>query len=205
MKGKPMTAALPPPRQTGRADFPHPAFAERLFRSFCHSRGLFSSGNVALLQSKCSVVGYIASKPLDRSLSPSRSAKAPSLHGRYPASSLLWASPTPPPPTHALWIRHAPCPAPCGAGGGGLPACPTIPSLRAAPFHPGKLRRCSRTSLRGGLLASSFLRDWPLSLCLTRLIWVRLRRGSQVRSAELRRSDCSLRRPLLSMLDVQLA
>jgi len=42
----------------------------------------------------------------------------------------LWASPTPLPPTHALWIRRTPRRARRATGGRGLPVCPTQPSLR---------------------------------------------------------------------------
>src|SRR2546428_8948813 len=94
------------------------------------------------------VMGFLQSAP-----SPSESAchaKAPwLLPGLTGASSLLRASPTPLPPTHSLLIRCASCFV-AETGGKGLPACPTQLSLRAVPFHPGELRRCSQTSLHAG-------------------------------------------------------
>jgi hypothetical protein len=79
-------------------------------------------------------------------------AKAPSLHGHYPASSLLWASPTPPEAAEsvigsrsgfapALTRRRRP---------GGLPGSWVSLMLTRRPRYPGKSRHCSRSSLHGG-------------------------------------------------------
>src|SRR4051794_30158897 len=46
--------------------------------------------------SPSSVVGGFSINQLSVFLSWLQRAKAPSLHGHYPASTLLWASPTPP-------------------------------------------------------------------------------------------------------------
>src|SRR5882724_7634812 len=108
-------------------------------------------------------------------------------------------------PTPALWIRRASRRAYGATGRMGLPACPTQLSLRAVPFHPGELRRCFQTSLHTGSLASTLLEVWPFSLGLTRPIQIRLRYGSQVRSTELQRSNCSPHCPFHYMLDVQFA
>ena len=220
-----MTAACPPPRQTGRADFPHPAFAWRCCAK--HSQLEISPTCLAFtlgfsLQSRnfagrlasltvssaapCPVVVWLPIPISSVAFSVRLAhAKAPWLHGHYPASSLLWASPTPQPPERTLFLHCAPGLLLPWADGRGLPACPTELSLRAVPFHPGGLRRCSQTSLHAGSQASAHPEDWPPSVGVTRPIWVRLRYGSQVRSTELQRGDYSPRRPLHYMLDVQFA
>jgi hypothetical protein len=106
-----MTVDRPSPRQTGRADFPHPAFAELLCARHSQGRRLLFGVRAQLRSPVPEVLsvyrsGLHLSNQLRFSLSPLRSAKAPWLHGRYPASTLLWASPTPQPPAPALWIRR---------------------------------------------------------------------------------------------------
>ena len=76
------------------------------------------------------------------SLSPLRSCQGPFAPRALPRFHATMASPTPLPPAHALWIWRTPRPAPRGTGGKDIPACPTQPSLRAAPTHPGEPRCC---------------------------------------------------------------
>ena len=174
-----MTAAFPLPPQTGRADFPHPAFAWYLIWSIHRSSG-FGFQSQRRSSVKAFVLLWDCSNQCRHLLSRPYHAKAPLLHRRYPASSLLRASPTPILPMPILWIRCALCRA-CGATGNmGLPGCPTQPSLRADLSYPGKSRRCRSISLHGGFQASAHPIDWPLSLGVTRLSQVRLRCGSQV-------------------------
>src|SRR5436309_6536385 len=64
-------------------------------------------------------------------------------------------------------------------------------SLRAVPFHPGKLHECFCLLLPHESQASSNSADWPLSLGVTRPDRVHLRYGSQVRRTRLRQKDRS--------------
>ena len=86
----------PPPRQTGRADFPHPAFLKPL--SPRHAQGvefLLGHGPSSHLgQEVESRTGACPSGPPHVSWEH-RSGRGPSLHGHYPASTLLLPPPIP--------------------------------------------------------------------------------------------------------------
>ena len=113
----PAICALLPPHRTGRADFPHPALLKALASGFRKFHRLLL-GLLAQLRPQCREFlrdGYSPAprKPLHHLFRFFRSrtflvqavlltfrlkhsfSKAPSLLGHYPASSLLWASPTP--------------------------------------------------------------------------------------------------------------
>src|SRR5664280_2424874 len=83
------------------------------------------------------------------SYSSNASSEAPLLHGRYPASSLVWASPTPgqdrPSVMYSLGPLGSGYPFPALPG---LPGSSTDLSLRAVPNHPG--RSSTRWTFRGG-------------------------------------------------------
>ncbi len=79
-------------------------------------------------------------------------SKAPSLHGRYPASSLLWASPTPGQGRFRLCLPlHVDCflfQSPCRVFAGAKARSSSAHlSTRAAPNHPGRSDDCSRLLL----------------------------------------------------------
>ena len=158
----PMTAAFPLPRQTGHADFPHPAFAWRscmmhsqfnqsnclaFMLSFSLQSRSFAGKLASLMVSSPAAFPVIGWSPIPISSAPFSvrfaHAKAPWLHGHCPASSLLRASPTPRPLKRTLFLRCVPCHDFHAASGQGLPSCRTPLSLRAAPLYPGELRRCS--------------------------------------------------------------
>jgi len=83
-----MTADFLPPRQTGRADFPHPAFAMRL-RRVVHRLWRFGARPQLRSRPTHFLLSWDFSNQQRWFLRSPRMAKAPSLHGRYPASSLL--------------------------------------------------------------------------------------------------------------------
>ena len=56
----------------------------------------------------CSVTGRLSKRNSSR-LTPRVQGKAPSLHRHYPASTLLWASPTPDTAKHRLCIPYGCC------------------------------------------------------------------------------------------------
>jgi len=100
MRGtRPLTADFLPPHQTGRADFPHPALAERLFRGFPPPiGGLFPGSNVALRHPHLSVVRCLR---IEAEWRPSESIPfcqgpfAPRALPRFPATMGLSDSPAP--------------------------------------------------------------------------------------------------------------
>ena len=77
------------------------------------------------------------------SYSSNASSEAPLLHGRYPASSLLWASPTPGQGRPSVMYSLGP-----SGFGYPFPALPGLPGsstdlfLRAVPNHPGRSGEC---------------------------------------------------------------
>ena len=96
--------------------------------------------------------------------------RAPSLHGSYPASSLLRAHPTPSRPPTWLWIptsvscfMHMPR---------GSLSSRCLLSVRAVPSNPGEPNGCQLPCHQPMVLASSSLEDWPLSISVTRPKWV---------------------------------
>ena len=118
-------------------------------------------------------------------------SKAPSLHGRYPASLLLWASPIPHRAAASVMSSRRPLVA-CASTRQGLPGSSTDLSTRAAPNHPGRSGECLPVAsppvagfiLVGGLATFVFL---------TRPNRVYLRCGSRVRPAQAARSSISSR------------
>ncbi len=114
----------------------------RLFLQGFDMQPLFRSGNLfqAVLLS---------------SYSSNASSKAPWLHGRYPASSLLWASPTPDRAASPVMSsrRALVALAPTLQG---LPGSSTDLSTRAVPNHPGRSAGCLCLLLhqRSGLASS---------------------------------------------------
>ena len=83
------------PRQTGRADFPHPAFPNPLSPRHAQGGTLLGHGPSSHLgQEVESRTGACPSGPPHVSWEQ-RSGRGPSLHGHYPASTLLLPPPTP--------------------------------------------------------------------------------------------------------------
>jgi hypothetical protein len=121
-------------------------------------------------------------------------SRAPSLHGNYPASSLLWAPPTP------EWAATALClppvalrssPSPSRASQVPRQTCPHAPS----PITPeSPMYTHARYSYTGNRLHHS-MAGWPPSLSVTRPKRVRLRYGSCVRRSGLRPWDYSQKPP----------
>jgi hypothetical protein len=159
-----------PPRRTGRADFPHPALTQTLAAPQYASRKADLAGPPSLglrwellptLRS-----GFRRGTLVQAEFPPSDSAclrSGPFAPRSLPASSLLWAGPTPNRgrsrvmfSSEALVVFPTTPP--------GLPGSSTDLSPRAVPFHPGKSHRCFCPLLHGECQASSHLEDWPLSL-----------------------------------------
>jgi hypothetical protein len=106
-------------------------------------------------------MGFLQSDP--HLLSQLRHAKAPWLHGRCPASTLLRTSPTPPPPARALWIStHALSRLARDRRQGPLQFL-VVPSARAVSSHPGESNPLHLVEGCGLMLASPLLEGWPLS------------------------------------------
>ena len=134
-----MPCALLPPPRTGRADFPHPALLKTLvagFHTFLLLFGLLTQSRPQRGRSyfrsgtSCVQAVFLAFR-LKHVFS-----KAPSLHRHYPASSLLWASPTPARPDPPLCL-------PAGRFLlAGLPGSSVVLSTHAVPFHPGEPNDC---------------------------------------------------------------
>ena len=82
--------------------------------------------------------------------------------------------------------------------GPGLPGSWADLSARAVPYHPGRPDGCSCSLLLHRRRASSNSAAWPTFICVTRPKRVRLRYGSRVRSAGLRRAGL-LRSPPASL------
>src|ERR1019366_4652122 len=96
------------------------------------------------------------------SYSSNVSSEAPWLHGRYPASSLLWASPTPGQGRSLGYVF------PRAVGGRlpfpalpGLPGSSTDLSLRACPQPPRKVRRVLAHCFPAGVRLHPHRADWP--------------------------------------------
>src|ERR1035437_7237195 len=96
------------------------------------------------------------------SYSSNASSEAPWLHGRYPASSLLWASPTPGQGRSLGYVF------PRAVGGRlpfpalpGLPGSSTDLSLRACPQPPRKVRRVLAHCSPAGVRLHPHRADWP--------------------------------------------
>jgi hypothetical protein len=70
----------------------------------------------------------------------------------------------------------------------GLPGSSTDLSTRAVSYHPGRPAGCTCSLLLRRQWASPPLAGWPSFACVTRPNRVRLRYGSRVRSAGLRRT-----------------
>ena len=130
-------------------------------------------------------------------------SKAPLLHGRYPASSLLWASPTPDRTAPSVMysrgpLGHVPHPPPCRVS-----QVPRLIYPRAlsptTPESPAAALPVASPPVAG----SSSSADWPPSGCVTRPNRVRLRCGSRVRLTGFRRTDRSI--PRLLRLHVERA
>ena len=83
----------------------------------------------------------------------------------------------------------------------GLPGSSANLSTRAVLFHPGKPDECTHPLLPHRWQASASSADWPLALCVTRPIQVRLRYGSRVRLPRLRGTDCSAPRSVGYLLN----
>ena len=83
----------------------------------------------------------------------------------------------------------------------GLPGSLADLSTRAVLFHPGKPDECVHPLLPHRWQASASSADWPLALCVTRPIQVRLRYGSRVRLPRLRGTDCSAPRSVGYLLN----
>jgi hypothetical protein len=81
-------------------------------------------------------------------LSQLRHAKAPWLHGRYAASTLLRTSPTPPPPARALWISTHALLAWRETGGRGLSSSWWFLLRALSPLTPESPTGASGRSLR---------------------------------------------------------
>jgi hypothetical protein len=194
----------PSPRRTGRADFPHPALTKTVvgqLRPGTRRRLRPQIKSSVSVESVCSGSSYFVSRsPEFRSvgfpkrhslpLTRTRLRSGPFAPRSLPASSLLWACPTPVPARLRVMSFPTP-PEGCPPTGTGLPGSSTDLSLRAVPFHPGEPSRCSHPLLPGWCQASASLADWPLSLCVTRPNRVHLRYGSQVHLARLRQLDHS--------------
>src|SRR6266571_1864823 len=125
------------------------------------------------------------------SYSSHASSEAPLLHGRYPASSLVWASPTPGQDRslgyvfpRAVGVR-LPFPALPG-----LPGSSTDLFLRAVPNHRGRSDGClliASPPITGFLILGRL----ATSISVTRLNRVHLRYGSQVGFPGFHQPDCS--------------
>lgn len=91
----------------------------------------------------------------------------------------------------------------CGWGHSlpGLPGSSTNLLARAVPYHPGEPDSCLRPFLHCRHWASPILDGWPLSYCLTRPKWIRLRYSSRLRLTRLR--QIRLPRPALDRLLVK--
>src|SRR5674476_888177 len=101
------------------------------------------------------------------SYSSHASSEAPWLHGRYPASSLLWASPTPGQGRSLGYVF------PRAVGGRlpfpalpGLPGSSTDLSLRACPQQPRKVRRVLAHCFPAGVRLHPNRADRPPPACL---------------------------------------
>jgi len=164
-----MTAAFLPPRQTGRADFPHPALAGR----YCATRSQVNEPHPFELRANR---GAFRGPPCPLATA----AKMPRQAFPHEAVGLPEGVPA--------------ASRPVGVG----------PPFEVAVDLPDRFGKPLEAAFLVGQ-ASAFPAAWPFSLCVTRPNRVRLRRGSQVRSTELRRQNCSRRCPLLYMLDIQLA
>jgi len=125
------------------------------------------------------------------SYSSNASSKAPLLHGRYPVSTLIWASPTPgqgrPSVMYSLGPSGSGCPFPALPG---LPGSSTDLFLRAVPNHPERSGGCL-------LIASPLITGFIIlgrlatSTSVTRPNRVHLRYGSQVCFPGFHQPDCS--------------
>jgi hypothetical protein len=92
-----MTAAFPPPPQTGHADFPHPAFAWHLIWSIHHASEIWLPIAASLFsEGICSVVGFLQSVPSpSESALPRQGRFAPRALPRFLATTSLSDSHTP--------------------------------------------------------------------------------------------------------------
>jgi hypothetical protein len=113
------------------------------------------------------------------------------LRGRYPASSLVWASPTPgqgrPLVMYSLGPSGSGCPFPALPG---LPGSSTDLSLRAVPNHPGRSGEClliASPPISGFIILGRL----ATSISVTRPNRVHLRYGSQVCFPGFHQPDCS--------------
>jgi len=106
-------------------------------------------------------------------------AEVPSLHGRYPASSLLWPHPT---SDSGPGVGYG---FPTSSWPDGLPIGPPkfllSLSTRAVSYHPGEQDGCAWLLLHRPFQVSSNLENWPLPNSVTRPKRVRLCYGSRLR------------------------
>jgi len=178
-----MPCALLPPPRTGRADFPHPALLKTLvagFHTFLLLFGLLTQsrpqrGNSYSRSGTSCVQAVFLAFRLKHVFS-----KAPSLHRHYPASSLLWASPTPASTDVPLCLPVSPL---------SFWRVSQVPRLffrcTPSPFTPESLTTaCSRFFVISAGFAT-FGRLTAL-ICVTRPIRVRLRYGLHLCRTRLR-------------------
>src|SRR5208337_4468733 len=158
------------PRQTGRADFPHPAFTQTLAaRQYADQSQLSPAAKprskMRIVPQPCGwfSVGGLASKRNSHPLTPRVCVPAPSLHSRY--LLLCYCRPVRLPYGAASRVMHSPrALAASPATPPGLPGSSTDLSPCAVPNHPGEPGGCSRPLLHHRCQASSRMAAWPLSL-----------------------------------------
>src|SRR6266571_1096801 len=115
-------------------------------------------------------------------------AKAPSLHGHYPASTLLWASPTPPRAAETvIGSRSASLRRSRAVAAQEVSQVPGLPCADAPPSLPREVPPLLAIIASWRMLASSPLACWPLpSFSVSRPIEVHGCCGSSARLPTLR-------------------
>jgi hypothetical protein len=199
-----MTAAFPPPPQTGHVDFPHPAFAWHLFWSIHHAPVIWFPMAASLFSKGiCSVMGFLQSVPLpSESALPCQGPFAPRALPRFIATTSLSDSLA----SNLQLIVSLPVLLRRRNRRQGSPSLPNPTFPARCPLSP---RRAP--ALRSNVSSHRMIGFNPsgslaaLIFGLTRPIRVRLRYGSQVRSRELQHGNYSPRCPFHYMLDVQFA
>ena len=194
----------PPPHQTGRAVFPHPAFP--VDSSSCYrNQHLSSHSDKASFFSK-KLSGFpghrtirFLCKRLSHLLNQHTTGRVPLLHGHCPASTLLRTPPTPhrqgmrfilPHPLSSLDLQPA-----------GSPKFRVKLSSRAIRYHPEEPNKCMHLSLPCPCWLYHSRKAGHSRFSFTRLEPVHFRYGSRLCSTELRRLRCLRRRLLHYMFD----